>query len=77
MDADRAFAAAALQPFLKLVGPVEAVWALEAAAAAINAMPPGEDHAAAVEVALLAVLEATEVAPVKAPAGKPTAGKPE
>lgn len=52
MSTERAYAAQQLTAFLKHVGPVEAVWAMNAALEVLMELPPGGDHVAAAATAL-------------------------
>jgi hypothetical protein len=49
---ERAHASSQLLAFLRHVGPVEARWALQTALQALQDLPAGEDHIAAVHQAL-------------------------
>jgi hypothetical protein len=51
-NAEQAHAASKLASFLQSVGPVEAIWAMSTALQALEDLPGGEDHVAAVTAAL-------------------------
>ena len=73
MSAEREYAAKQLLRFLDLVGPVEAIWAMTTAAAALKDLPSGADYQAAAARALAAAqAEAAEAAAIASVA--PSAG---
>jgi hypothetical protein len=67
MNADRAHAVSCLLPALKLVGPHEAAWALKIALHAIEKLPAGADHIAAISEALEAEMNQPAAAELQDP----------
>jgi len=73
MNIERAYAAEQLKQFLEKVGPVQAFWACTTASEALQELPAGENHVAAVMAALSeSVEEAPEAPGTEGEGGDPT-----